>query len=564
MDENIIHIDQGRKKKAKKTRKPMGGIKRLFLNLLVTAIIGFIYFYVTLPAINLQAQEFYAFAFLLCVVYIITALITSGSDLLGAGRGGVKEYAHFVRKQALPVGILLVLLVVLYLVGSLIGAPLFRAADYRDLLTVEDGDFASDITEISFREIPMLDESSAKRLGDRKMGELADMVSQFEVSDDYVQINYQGRPVRVSSLEYGDVVKWFTNRTQGLPGYILVDMVTQEAEVVRLEQGMKYSTSELFGRNIYRYLRFCYPTYMFNEVTFEISEDGTPYWVCPRVVKRIGLFSGTDIDGAVLVNAVTGEHQYYSAENVPNWVDRVYLASLIVNQYNYHGIYVNGFINSMFGQRDVTVTTELYNYIALNDDVYMYTGITSVSADQSNIGFLLSNQRTKETRFYPAAGATESSAKNSAQGRVQQFGYKATDPLLLNIGGEPTYFMSLKDNAELVKMYAMVNVSQYQVVATGETVVECERNYLALLQDNGISTQPLEETSSVKGYIEELRSAVVDGTTRYYIRLRGEQVFYRLSAASDEAAILLSVGDRVTLTVTDEDGSSILTARLAS
>lgn len=227
------------------------------------------------------------------------------------------------------------------------------------------------------------------------------MVSQFEILPSYTQINYQGRPVRVTSLAYGDLIKWFTNRSNGLPAYIIIDMVTQEAEVVRLDEGMKYTTAEHFSRNLSRHLRFRYPTMMFDEPVFEIDEEGTPYWVCPRVVKTIGLFGGTDIHGAVLVNAITGESQYYEA--VPTWVDRLYSANIIMEQYDYYGQFHNGFLNAYFGQRDVTLTTDGWNYIAINDDVYMYTGVTSVTSDQSNIGFILSNQRTKETKFYPCA-----------------------------------------------------------------------------------------------------------------------------------------------------------------
>ena len=190
--------------------------------------------------------------------------------------------------------------------------------------------------------------------------------------------------------------------------------------------------------------------------------------------------------GAVLVNAVTGDTSYYEVGDIPTWVDHVYNADLIISQYDDHGTYINGFINSLFGQRDVTVTTEGYNYIALNDDVYMYTGITSVVSDESNIGFILSNQRTKETKYYPCAGATEYSAMDSAEGQVQNLRYTATFPLLLNVAEQPTYFMALKDASELVKMYAMVNVNQYQIVATGATVAECESNYRQMLRQSNL------------------------------------------------------------------------------
>ena len=388
------------------------------------------------------------------------------------------------------------------------------------------------------------------------------MVSQFEILPSYTQINYQGRPVRVTSLAYGDLVKWFTNRSDGLPAYVVIDMVTQEAEVVRLDEGMKYTTAEHFGRYLMRHLRFHYPTYMFADPVFEIDEEGRPYWVCPRMVKTIGLFGGTDIQGAVLVDAVTGESTYY--EDVPSWVDHVYDAELIMEQYDYYGMYHNGFLNSMFGQRDVTLTTEGYNYIAIGDDVYMYTGVTSVTSDQSNIGFILSNQRTKDTHFYTVSGATEASAQASAESQVQQMRYEATFPLLLNIADQPTYFMALKGADGLVKMYAMVNVQQYNIVETGGTVAECEANYRRTLADNGLISDSESEAvpsdqEEASGAIAEIRTAVLDGNSYYFLRLEGEGTFYAVNAAENPLAVILNVGDQVTISYTSGEGGSILT-----
>ena len=530
----------------KKERRPIGTpAARTAINLAVTLLFAAVYYYVALPAINLKTAEFYTFFVLLAVVYCVCAVITSGFQGTGA-----KGYFKFVKKQCKVPFFLTVGLLAVALVGSIISWEVFRAADYRDLLTVEEGDFAAEVEEISFDQIPMLDSASAKKLGNRKLGELADMVSQFEVADDYTQINYKGRPVRVTPLRYGDIIKWFNNRADGLPAYLVIDMVTQNVEVHRLENGIRYTTAEHFGRNLYRYLRFHYPTYLFDEPAFEIDEQGNPYWVCPRINRTIGLFGGTDIIGAVLVDAVSGECTYYEVDDVPQWVDHVYTANLIIQQYDYHGTYVNGFINSLFGQRDVTVTTDGYNYIAIGDDVYMYTGITSVVSDESNIGFILSNQRTKETHFYSVAGAEEYSAMDSAQGQVQQMKYEATFPLLLNISDQPTYFMALKDAAGLVKMYAMVNVSQYQIVATGNTVAECESNYRVMLARNNLisaddtEVQPSDQ-QEVTGVIAEIRSAVIEGNTWYYLRLEQGDVYYAVSSADQRSAALLSVGDTV-------------------
>ncbi|MDY3281707.1 CvpA family protein [Dysosmobacter sp.] len=556
---DFSQFQQERPRKARKARKPIGNaFTRTLLNIGVTLVFALVYFYLELPALNFHDEDFYLFVFLCCAVYCICAVITSGFQ-----GEGVKGYLSFVRKQCTVPFAAVVVLFAVILVGTAASWVVLRANSYSKLLTVEPGDFAAEVEEISFHQIPMLDRSSAARLGARKLGELADMVSQFEVMDNYTQINYQGRPVRVTSLGYADIIKWFTNRSNGLPAYLIVDMVTQDVEVVRLEEGMKYTTAEHFNRNLYRHIRFRYPTYMFANPVFEIDEEGTPYWICPRVVRTIGLFGGTDIRGAVLVNAVTGESEYY--EEVPAWVDQVYVADLIMQQYDYYGLYKNGFFNSILGQRDVTQTTDGYNYIAIGDDVYMYTGVTSVTSDQSNIGFLLSNQRTKETKFYSVAGATEESAQRSAEGQVQQMRYEATFPLLLNIADQPTYFMALKDAAGLVKMYAMVNVEQYQIVSTGTTVAACETNYRQALAENGLIEEEQAEIiepsrDTVSGTIEEIRTAVMNGDSHYFLRLKGDQHYYVISAADAADAVILNVGDRVEIGYDTETSGTLITA----
>lgn len=529
-------------------RLPKSRFGRTLLSLAVTAAVGFGYFYVTLPALNPHAGEFYSFLGLLCAVYVVCVFLLSGAphdNVIRTPKEKLHEWLKFIKSRCLPVGLLFVAVVVIAAVGSVVSMPLLRAAAYRDLLTVQTGDFASDVAQISFNEIPTLDRTSAEFLGDRQMGTLSDMVSQFEYSGDSTQINYQGRPVRVAPIAYADLFKWLTNRGQGLPAYVVVDMVTQEATVTRLPQGMKYSFSEPLNRNIVRHLRFHYPTMMFSTPEFEIDESGHPWWIAPRVVKTIGLFGGTDIQGAVLVDAVTGQSQYY--KEVPTWVDTLYVPELIMQQYDYHGTLVHGFINSLLGQRDVTITTDGYNYIAMNDDVYAYTGVTSANADQSNLGFLLCNMRTKETHFYEAPGATEAAARASAEGVVQDLGYVSTFPLLLNIAGEPTYFIPLLDNTNLVKSYAMVNVAQYQLVATGATVSACEQTYIQMLSDKGVTTPEELPKTQASGTIAEIRSAVLSGSTYYFLRLEGETVFYALSAAQDRQAVTLNVGDRITL-----------------
>lgn len=292
-----------------------------------------------------------------------------------------------------------------------------------------------------------------------------------------------------------DPIKWIMNTWEGLPGFVTVNMATQDTQLVRLPEGhyMHISTGEHFNNYLYRYVRFQFPFEIFGEAAFELNDEGEPYWIVPTVKMRIGLFGGEDYDGAILVNACTGETTKYDLADVPNWCDKVFTADLVYEQLGYYGKYRSGFINSLIGQTGVLVPTGSpapglfnndsssssgvgggYNYLVINDDVYMYTGMTSANSDESLVGFALVNLRTKEPRYYTCAGATESSAMSSAEGQVQQMSYNATFPLLLNIADRPTYFLSLKDAAGLVKMYAFVDVQQYQIVGTGSTVADAQ------------------------------------------------------------------------------------------
>ena len=547
-------------------KKRLSSPIRICINILITLVAAAIYFYIALPPINMQSGEFWTFLLLILVFFSVLTLLSQKNIQESADSRSL--FSFLWTNIRIPI-ILMGICLVICLIGSILSAVIFNTKAYSSLITLQEGDFAEDVAEISYDQIPMLDEVSANTLAARKLGELSDLVSQFEVDASSAQINYKNAPVRVTYLNYGDFFKWFNNRSEGIPAYIVTDMVTQEVSVVRLEEGMKYTPSEPFNRNIDRYLRFKYPFTMFSDVNFEIDEEGTPYWVASVMKKTIGLFGGADITGAVLVNAVTGECTYCDAGDIPTWVDRVFTASLIIDQYDYYGKYKNGFWNSIFGQKGCTVTTDGYNYIAQNDDVWVYTGITSVGGDESNTGFILVNQRTKEAKYYSVAGAEEYSAMSSAEGSVQQFSYTATFPLLLNIEGQPTYFMALKDESNLVKMYAMVNVQQYQIVSNGSSLAECEQNYYELLRENKIISDDTEapavenEREQITGSITELRSAVIEGTTYYYIKLDVlPESWFRLSAAESEEIILYNVEDTISISFEKDGKASIQPARI--
>ena len=474
---------------------------------LFTGIFALILYYFVLPPINLSSPLFYVYAFLVISFYVFYSSMSKLSiNVFGKNfKKTYKPETIIVTSSFIVIGLIIVVNFVL--------SPLFQSKQYYNRINIdENGNFKEDIKQVDTNTLPLLDKDSSSKLGDRVMGQMTDLVSQFSVSSLYTQINYNNDIVRVTPLEYNGLIKYLTNRKNGIPAYITVNSVNGNTNLVKLENGMKYVPSAYFSEDLDRKLRFSYPFDIFGEKSFEIDNEGNPYWIVP-VIKYSGVGLRRDVKEVIILNAVTGEHTKYSVNDVPSWIDHVYSASLIIEQVNDWGLYKNGFFNSLFAQKNVVMTTEGYNYTVMNDDVYLYTGITSVASDESNIGFILTNLRTKETIFYPVSGAEEYSAMSSALGQVQQMDYEASFPLLINVNNKPTYLISLKDNAGLVKMYALVDVVDYQKVVVTDSSLGINKAISNYIGDD-YSTDDLKETTIT---VIDAKSAIIDGNTYYYL-----------------------------------------------
>ena len=566
----VIIIDENGRQ-----RREGGGAVRQIVEWLVFAVIMAGAYWFILPPLNWRSDEFWGFIlFALVVRFLISAFSSVKKAVAGIAeldknkrkaKSDIKGSFKGLGKLSKVLLIIAAAIVVFMLVAGIIGLELFNASSYAKLIENKNGDFTADVAEISMSSIPVVDRDTATRLGQRKLGEMSDLVSQFEVDDYYyTQINYNGSPYRVTPLRYGDFFKWMNNQSEGVPAYVIVNMVTQETELVRLNDGIKYSNGEYFMRDLNRHLRFKYPTKIFDNISFELDDDGTPYWIASVVEYRIGIWNGRDIAGAVMCNAVTGECTYYDIDDIPTWVDQVYNAEMLFEQLIYNGKYQSGFFNSIFGQKGVMAPTDGYNYLALDDDVYLYTGITSVASDESNVGFVLINLRTKESHYYVCPGAEEYSAMESAQGVVQDLGYQSTFQLLLNINDRPTYFVSLKDSAGLVKMYAFIDVQHYQVVATGSTIREARENYTKrLAEDVGgygdAVSEPEPENKTASGVISELSSAVLESKTHYYILLEGDSNVYIAAVDLNDKLPFVKSGDSVVISYYENNGKITVT-----
>lgn len=480
-------------------------MKKIVKDILITLVIGILYFFFLLPPLNITSWEFWTFVIFLLVVYYLLAV---NYQLL--------IYNKFIsnKKSNNIIPIIILVLVAGITTMNLFLSPLFNAKKYSQRIDVnEDNKFIEDVAEVNLNALPIVDRNSSLKLGDRVMGQMPELVSQFDVSSKYTQINYNNNIIRVTPLEYNDIFKYLANRKEGIKGYITVNSVTGASDLIKLDKGLKYAESAVLFEDLDRVIRFKYPTKILEEKSFELDENGNPYWIIP-VAKFVGVGLRKEIKELIIFDPIIGKTTLYDIKDVPTWVDHGYAADLIIEQVNDWGKYRGGFLNSLIGQKNVVATTEGYNYTVMNDDVYLYTGITSAVADESNIGFVLTNMRTKETSYYPAAGAEEYSAMASAEGIVQHMKYVSTFPLLINLNNKPTYFVSLKDNAGLVKMYGLVDVEDYQKVVVVESS-EGLNNLVSKYLTNEKINQDLLIYKNIT--IANINSAVIENNTIYYI-----------------------------------------------
>lgn len=530
-------------------------VKKISISTIITLLLFGLSYYVVYPTLSPISVGFWSLMIEIVVIFAgVYGLLSVIMDKVSVV--GVKTVSPVIK----VCGIIIALLIGVIIIGQITSSKMFRSKTYANVLSIEESKFEDEIKETDkINDIALMDTDSASIIGNRAMGSLTNLVSQFEVSNDYTQIDYNGKPMKVAPLEYAGFIKWFNNKSDGIPGYILVDPIDNTAKYIETDKEIRYSPSAYFNKNLYRHLQFKYPTKLFGNCYFEIDNDGAPYWICSVLKHEAGLFGAESVKGCVVMNASTGECDYYDIEDVPNWVDIVFDGDLLEEQYDWYGMLNGGFINSIIGNKGCKVTTDDFGYKVMNGDVWIYTGITSVNGDQSNIGFILANSRTGECKYFDVSGAEEHSAMSAAEGEVQNLGYKASFPSLINICGEPTYVMVLKDDGGLVKQYALVNTKKYNVVATAQTQNEVLKNYRKLLRENNIISN--DEAKQDQKFeiieIDKIENIVIDGNTIVYIKSDTDEVF-KQEFAENENLIKLKEGDSIKVFF-DEKGKDVTT-----
>ncbi len=538
---------------------------RILVSLISGTAIAFLLFYIFLPPLNPCAPGFWIYLFFVLAFYLLPFLNISVSPTVIIGpkeavnKKAKKQNAKLsVNKwAALP----LLLPIAVLIVGLIFSSEFFFARRYASVITVTESEFSADMPKTdmaAITNIALMDTDSAAKLGTRTLGSLSNVVSQYTVSEYYTQINYKNTPQKVSNLEYDGFFKWIGNREKGIPGFVMVDPVKSESQYVKFDTPIRYVESAYFGEDLERKLRMSYPTKIFDSITFEIDEAGNPFYVVSCVRPKVFLFGAMDVAEVILFDPASGKSEIMPVSEAPSWIDVVYTGELATEKYNWKGAYSGGFLNSIIGNVGCTVATDDFGYVVRGDDVWYFTGVTSaVADDKSNIGFILSNARTGEYKFYPVVGAEEHSAMAAAEGEVQEKGYIASFPSLVNISGQATYICVLKDDAGLVKLYALINVENYSIVATGATQTDAMSAYMKLLKQNNIQTgETGAESVTVK--VEDIRIIPVSGVATVYITGENGAV-YKGYLDADEALILIRKGDTLTISYTSGDVENVYT-----
>lgn len=526
------------------------------LPIVFVLLITVFYFYVSLPVLS------YGFAGITILLLIIAALLFFSFSKFTISSDGksYKPIAVFWKLPALLIGIAILYAFVLPFFTS---HPIFRNQDYRNLIgKVANGDkLTNHIAPISMNEIRVVDESLAYLLGEKILGSQPALGSQAHLGEFFIQ-KVNGKLYWIAPLEHSGFFKWLNNK-QGTTGYVMVSATNErDVKLVQEVNGkpiyLKYQREAYFGSNLHRYLYFNgFNTVGLTDFSFEIDDAGTPFWVVTKYKKQVG-FSGNDATGVVVVNAQNGEIKEYNIKNTPTWVDRIQPISFIKNQLNDWGEYVKGYWN-FSNENKLQITEDLTLVYGEDNKSYWYTGITSVGKDESAVGFVLVDTRTKETTFYKQSGATEFAAQSSAQGKVQEKGFVASLPIPYNINNIPTYVMTLKDNGGLVKMYAMVSISDYTIVGTGNTMREALTAYKTVLNSSGnkINADSKSAKKMVESVIVRIQNDVKNGNSFYYFTVKDVPNIFVGSSQISNQLPLTAVGDLVKISY-DEENEEII------
>lgn len=518
---------------------------------IVAAFLYWLVYYITLPTLSLAYLD--GFIYIGIGIIIIIALIVWWLLLS-------KEF----KKSLYAIPITVIALFIILVGGAIAGSALFNSDSmYNQIGTIDKKSFKDDVVEIDTSQIPIVDIQLADKLADKKLGDEMALGSKVEVGEFTNKQQVNGKLVYVAPLDHRSFWKWNANKS-GTPGYVVVSATNMNdvqlvKEVDGKELKIKYSESAYFSDNLKRKIRSKgFKNVGLTEYSFELDDDGNPFWVV-TTYKNTTLWGNGEATGVVICDPQTGKCEWYSVKDAPEWVDIIQPEEFVKKQIQNYGKYVHGVFN--FSETDELSMTEHMTTVYNDGDCYYYTGMSSVGKDNGTVGFIMVDTRDKSVKFYKMAGATEEAAMKSAEGKVQNMGYSATEPIPLNVSGIPTYFCTLKDNEGLVKQYSLLNIEDYSIVAVGDSIAEAKRSYINAMNNVGVKVDFGD--GEVYGYTKEgivsrIGSNIENGETYYYFILDNDTTkLYLASYTVSEELPITREGDNVKVSYLDDANGSI-------
>lgn len=529
-------------KKLTKTQKTL-------LSYLALIVVAAIYIFVVAPNLNpLYSEGAFFWLVIITICTLIPAIMNFKPTISINEKGKPSSFDLF--GNAKPKKLIVIILGVLwgiFVLFYLIFNPLFFYKSYRDQMPEPTTkEFTSDVQAVDVKQIPIVDAELARTLADKKLGEKPSLGSQVRIGQPTLQ-NVNGELIWAVPLHHSGIFKWLAN-LEGAAGYIKVSATNMQKVDYEENYKIKIQPDSYLMDDLLRRVRLTNGLFTgITDYSFELNDEGKPFWVVTTYKNTCG-FNLPEASGVIILDAQTGESTKYSLNQVPQWVDRVQPEDFILAQINNKGEYVHGIFN--FSNRDKFRTSSGENIIYNNGRCYLFTGITSVGVDESTTGFWVVDMVTKEPTLYRMSGATEESAQQSAQGKVQDLGYYATSPIILNIFDTPTYFMTLKDSAKLIKKYAFVSIKDYVIVGVGDSVSEAKSDYAKALNqmasDAGIALPDDELVLTMVGSIDRINFTVSDDTTVYSFTLKEKPgVIFRVNLNASDKLPITQTGDSV-------------------
>lgn len=367
-----------------------------------------------------------------------------------------------------------------------------------------------------------------------------------------------GRIVYVAPVEFADF--WKFVRGKETAGYFMISATDVNAQPVFEEEPMVYTNSSYFHKYVQRVIYNTYPQYIQSgEAQIEVDDNGKP-WYVQTIYKPMLFTNKPNMEElrVVVIDPATGDMQSYDTDEAPAFIEGSVSSEMATLTNNYYGKYIHGWLNSVFGKRDVKIPNQSGSESGVTPmfdeagDMFYFTDMTSPKENiDSALGYTLVNARTGELTYYGGEknnGIMDSEgAKQIVNKEFPEKKWKGYMPVLYNIDGNPTWVVNVLDPNGLHKQYAYIKANDSDFVVFGDTANATLDAYrMALLQDPG-NTEATGEAvyDTVKGTVQRVLVHSTEQGQVVQFLLENDTTIFTVNASKAPLAIFLQEGDKI-------------------